>query len=70
MVGTGTLDRDSAEEFLNSKYGGIFKKNRNAALAYRWLKRWVYLDDPWILLEVGWEEGKKVISAIFKQIFS
>lgn len=70
MVGSGTIDRETAEEFLDRRYGGIFKRNKYLSRAWRWIKRMAILDDPWILAEVGWEDGKKVAGAMLKQIFA
>jgi len=69
MVGSGTMDRETAEEFLDSKYGGIFKKNKYTARTWRWIKRWALLDDPLILLEAAWDDGKKSVSGFFKYVF-
>ncbi len=69
MVGSGTIDRDTVEEFLNKKYGGVFKNNKYMARAWRWIKRTAFLDDPLILFEAAWEDGKKSLGGFFKYVF-
>lgn len=89
MVGSGTIDRDTVEEFLDMKYGGwlknvktkdlkikiggkevvIIKGSRVFARSWRWLKRWLTLDDPMILFEAAWEDGKKAAGGFFKYVF-
>lgn len=75
IVNKGALSRDEGNEFLNKRYGGIFKKlpkktRDPGANLWRWFKRAVYLDSPWYFIDVAFDEGKKVISEFFKYVFS
>lgn len=63
------------------KWGGIKIKvkgeeitlingSRPFARTWRWLKRMLWLDDPAILWEAAWDDGKKAVGGAFKYIFS
>jgi|GEM_PF-4595497 len=60
-VAKGIIWKDDAEEFLDKRYGGR---------VWRWIKRALWFDSPYFLIDAALEESGKTIGAVAKHIFS
>lgn len=69
LVRQGIIAKSDADKLLDGRYGGLLKNSKYGAMAWRWAKRWLWLDDPAYLAEAAWDDGKKAMSGFFKYIF-
>lgn len=47
----------------------LIKPSRPFARMWRWFKRTLWLDDPVVLFEAAWDDGKKAVGGAMKYIF-